>query len=237
MRPNPAFHRICATSRAGPVNSDVRPLKAGSPMLRFLIIFLIGAAIIAGVFYAFYLHVGIGLPLSSTASDWGIFGDYFGGVSSAFLSFISILLIVYTIDQQSRQIEHARQEAIKRDLLQNVSKADDEIDTWLRKRLAAQQGDKDVEFGDIVWGIVAPSYANSEEFSAAVVRLHKLTCTYCVTLGLYKDNIDTYFIFQQHRQKADELIAFLEKHHEHLSNMAGPSLGFCKLHIHGKSEA
>lgn len=206
-------------------------------MLRFLIIFIAGAAIIAGVFYAFYLYVGYGLPLSNKASDWGVFGDYFGGVSSAFLSFISILLIVYTIDQQSRQIEHARQETFKRDLLQNVSKADDEIDTWLRKMLAAKRGDKYVEFGDIVWGIVDPDYANSKEFSAAVARLHKLTCTYCATLGLYKDNIDTYFIFQQHRQKADELIAFLEKHHEHLPNMADPSLGFCKLHIHGESEA
>jgi hypothetical protein len=179
----------------------------------------------------------LGLRYPTPPPDWGIFGDYFGGVSGAFLSFISILLIVYTIDQQSRQIEHARQEAFKNDLLQNVSKADDEIDRWLRKRLAAQQGDKDVEFGDIVWGIVPPSYASSKEFSAAIVRLHKLTCTYCVTLGLYKDNIDTYFIFQQHRQKADELIAFLEQHQDKLSNMAGPSLGFCKLHIHGKSEA
>jgi len=206
-------------------------------MLRFLIIFLTGALIITGVFYAFYLHVGFGLPLSNTASDWGIFGDYFGGVSSALLSFISILLIVYTIDQQSRQIEHARQEAFKRDLLQNVSKADDEIERWLRKRLSAKQGDKDVEFGEIVWGLVKPTYPNAEEFSAAVARLHKLICTYCVTLGLYKDNIDTFFIFQQHQQKADELIAFLEKHHDCLPSMAGPSLGLCKLHIHGKSEA
>lgn len=206
-------------------------------MLRFLVVFLAGVAIIAGVFYAFYLHVGYGLSLSNTATDWGIFGDYFGGVSGAFLSFISILLIVYTIDQQSRQIEHARQEALKRELLQNVSKADDEIDRWLRKRLAVQKGDKDVEFGDIVWGIVPPTYASSKEFSAALVRLHKLTCTYCFTLGLYKDNIDTNFIFQQHREKADELITFLEQHQDKLYSMAGPSLGFCKLHIHGKSEA
>lgn len=167
---------------------------------------------------------------------WRLFWWRLWGVSGAFLAFISVLLIVYTIDQQSRQIENFRDEASKRDLLQNVSKADEEIERWLKKRLAAQQGDKEVEFGDIVWGIVKPSYANSNEFSAALIRLHKLTCAYCVTLGLYKDNIDTYFIFQQHRQKADELIHFLEEHQDKLSNMAGPSLGFCKIHLHGKSE-
>ena len=213
------------------------PLRAAVPMIKFLLVFLAGAAAIAGTLFAFYLNLGLGLPLSDTASDWGIFGDYFGGVTGALLSFISILLIVYTIDQQSRQIEHARQEAFKRDLLQNVSKADDEIDNWLRKRLAAQRGEKDVEFGDIVWGIVAADYASSTEFTAAAVRLHKLTCNYCLSLGLYKENIDTNFIFQQHSQKADELITFLEKHQGKLSNMAGPSLAFCKLHIHGKSEA
>lgn len=205
-------------------------------IIKFVLVFLIGSAVIVGVAYPFYKYVGLGQLLSASAADWGVFGDYFGGVSGSLLSFISVLLILYTIDQQRIQIEITRDDALKKDLLQNVSKASDEVDWWLRKRLAAQQGDKEVEFGDIVWGIVRPEYANQREFSLALIRLHKLTCNYCVSLGLYKDNIDAYFIFQQHSQKADELISFLEQHQDKLPNMAGPSLEFCKLHIHGKSE-
>lgn len=201
-------------------------------MIHILLVFLAGVAVIMAVLLAFYFHVGADLSLSNGAQDWALFGDYFGGVAGALLSFLSILLIVYTIHLQSRQIESAQVETLKRDLLQYVSKADEEIERWLQRKLSAATHDSDVEFGDIVWGLVKPNDANQDEFVAAVTRLHKLTCTYCASIGLYKDNINTHFIFQHHSQKAEDLIAFLESHQDRLSSMAGPSLAFCKLHVH-----
>jgi uncharacterized membrane protein len=200
-------------------------------MLKFLLVVLAGLAVIALVPIVFYFEVGGTLPLSSQAEDWAIFGNYFGGVTAPLLSFLSILLIVYTVLQQGEQIKASQQEVLKRDLLQYVSRADDEVERWLKRRLASAESEGDVEFGDIVWGIVDSSYVNSKELKAALLRLYKLTCTYCVSLGLYKDNIDTYFIFQQHRLKAEELLLFLESHEKQLSSMAGPGLAACKQHL------
>ena len=206
-------------------------------MSRFRLVFLVGTAIIIASVVVFHLFVGIGHPLSGSGQDWGVFGDYFGGVVGALFSFLSVLLIVYTIDQQNVQIASARDESLKRDLLLHVSKADEEIERWLQKKLASVSNVQPVEFGDIVWGLVDASCARPAELTAALNRLLVLTCNYCASIALYKDNINTHFVFQQHRQKAEELISFLSHHLDKLPLMAAPSLDFCRLHLHGNTAA
>ena len=179
----------------------------------------------------FHYWVGSGLPMSRSGQDWGVFGDYFGGVAGTLLSFLSILLIVYTIHQQSVQIASAQYEALRKDLLQHISKADDEVERWLHKKLAATTQGELVEFGDVVWGLVKAGFVSSNELKAALERLLKLTCTYCGSLGLYKDNINTHFIYQQHRQKAEDLVSFLEAHIDKLPQMAAPALAICRGHL------
>ncbi|MGB1560939.1 MAG: hypothetical protein ACPHN2_05500 [Sinimarinibacterium flocculans] len=68
-------------------------------MIRVALVFLVGAAIMIAAVAVFHQFVGSGLPLSTSGQDWGVFGDYFGGVAGTLLSFLSILLIVYTIHQ------------------------------------------------------------------------------------------------------------------------------------------
>lgn len=199
-------------------------------MIKIALVFAAGIALIAGLSFAFYLSVGAGLPLSNAGNDWAAFGNYFGGVAGGLFSFLSVLLIVYTLHQQGQQIESAQDEAQRLKLLEYVSKADDEIERWLRRRLMSQEG-REVEFGDIVRGVVKPGYVESREFTAALTRLHKLTCAYCAALALYQDNVDPYFIFGLHRQKAEELLDFLEDHTNLLGQMAGPSLAFCRAHF------
>lgn len=206
-------------------------------MIRVASVFLVGTAIMIAAVAAFNHWVGRGLPISMSGQDWGIFGDYFGGVAGTLLSFVSILLIVYTIHQQGIQIAAAEEETLKRDLLQHISKADEEIERWLHKKIAGTTDCLLVELGDVVWGLVKPGYVNKEELSAALERLLKLTCTYCASIGLYKDNINTHFIFQQHRQKAEDLVSFLEQQLDKLPQMTGPSLAICKKHLHGEVEA
>jgi len=200
-------------------------------MIRIILFFFLGIAVIAGVTLAFYFSVGAHLSLSDSPKDWAIFASYFGGVAGTLLSFLSITLILYTISQQNIQIESSQEEMLKRDILHYISRADDEIERWLQRDLASTSEGGYVKFGDIVWGIVTPTYASKKELVAAIERLHKLTCTYCVSLGLYKDNINTYFIFQHHRQKAEDLIAFIDTHKEKLDDMVMPSLDFCKSHL------
>jgi uncharacterized membrane protein len=77
-------------------------------MSRILIAFLVGLLLIAAVGGAYYSYVGIDKVISTSGEDWGQFGDYFGGVAGALLSFISILLLAYTIHLQSEQLSDAQ---------------------------------------------------------------------------------------------------------------------------------
>ncbi|SCX25210.1 hypothetical protein SAMN05216379_12626 [Nitrosomonas eutropha] len=205
-------------------------------MSRILLVLIVGLLLIATVGGIYYAYVGFDKPFSTSGEDWGQFGDYFGGVSSALLAFISILLLVYTIHLQSEQLSGVQHEMLKRDLLAHVTKADDEIMHWLERELAALKSGETVEFGDVVWGILEPNYINPKEFKLATVRLHKLTCLYCEALALYRDNIDPHFIFKYHHQKAQSLLNFLKDHQKLLDRMAGPSLQFCQMHLDGKHE-
>ena len=207
-------------------------------MSRILFVFVVGLLLIAAVGGAYYAYVGFELPLSTRGQDWGEFGDYFGGVAGALLAFISVLLLVYTIHLQSEQLSSAQHEMLKRDLLAHVTKADDEIGHWLQRKLAAHNiAGETVEFGDVVWGLLEPNYVNAKEFKLATIRLHELTCLYCEALALYRDNIDPYFIFKYHRQKAQSLLNFLKEHQDLLGQMSGPSLAFCQMHLDGHDEA
>ncbi|BCL75934.1 hypothetical protein JHS3_16700 [Jeongeupia sp. HS-3] len=187
---------------------------------------------------AYYMYVGHGHPFSTNGENWNQFGGYFGGVAGVLLSFISILLLVYTIHLQSQQLSDAQDETLKRDLLAHVTKADEEVEHWLQRKLATHnKSEETIEFGDVVWGILEPSCINTKAFEIAVIRLHKLTCLYCEALALYRNNVDPYFIFKYHQQKAQSLLDFLKPHQNLLGQMAGPSLLFCQSHLNARHEA
>ena len=79
-------------------------------MSRILLVFVVGLLLIVAVGGAYYAYVGFEQPLSANGEDWGQFGDYFGGVAGTLLSFISILLLIYTIHLQGEQLSDAQQE-------------------------------------------------------------------------------------------------------------------------------
>lgn len=205
-------------------------------MIRTIAVLLVGLGIIVVTAVAYYYWVGRGAPISTLGEDWAVFGSYFGGVAGALLSFVSVILILFTIHQQRRQIAATEDENRKNDLLLHISKADEEIERWLHKRLASTTDGQTVEFGDVAWGLVRPGYVQNAELAPALERLLKLTCTYCGAIALYEANINTHFIYQQHRQKAQDLVAFLEKHISVMSQMTGPSLLICKHHLNGNAQ-
>lgn len=207
-------------------------------MSRIIIFSLLGLLIIVAVGGSYYAHVGLGTPISTSGEDWGQFGDYFGGVAGSLLSFLSIILLVYTIHVQSVQISNSQHELLKRDLLAHVTKADEEIMHWLTRRIPILNSSSEtVELGDVVWGIFDTAHVNEKEFNIAIIRLHKLICLYCESLALYRDNIDSYFIFRYHMQKAQTLLDFLKKNRTLLGQMAGPSLDFCQMHLDERHES
>ncbi len=63
------------------------------------------------VVISFYLFNFYGHSLSSQNSDWGEFGSYVGGVAGAFLTLLSIILLIKTLDSQNRNATISQFEA------------------------------------------------------------------------------------------------------------------------------
>jgi hypothetical protein len=203
-------------------------------ILLFLV-FAAGIALMAAVTSTYYAHVGVGQALSNHGEAWAFFGEYFGGVAGPLLSFISILLLVYTVNLQIQQQSRIQEETLKRDVLAHISKADKEIDQWLRRKLATNTiSDQTVEFGDVVWGILPDTLVSTREFKPAVIRLNRLTFLYCEALALYRANINEHFIFRYHKQKAQSLVDFLKAHEALLPVNERPALHFAQMHLDGE---
>lgn len=135
----------------------------------------IGVVIILFVIIPFYYSIGIDATLSDDDKNWASFGNYFGGVATPLLSFLNFWLIINTIKKSEQQIELARYKILKQDFIEHISKADEEIERWLQKKLAVKnETGVLVEFGDIVWGLVKPGYPDEKEFQKALSRLSKL---------------------------------------------------------------
>lgn len=186
--------------------------------------------VILSVSGVFYFAVGINQHLSESINDWAAFGGYFGGVAAPLLSFISIILILQTIHSQ-------RIAAQKQDLLAYVSKAEEDVDSWLKRRLAVASigSEKDtVEFGDVVWGIADVTYVNKKEFTHALEHLLKLTCKYSESISLYQDNINTYFVIKHHRMKAQDILGFIKHNNDSVNPMAPASIQACFNLLDGK---
>ncbi|ELB2889507.1 hypothetical protein C1S86_25815 [Vibrio parahaemolyticus] len=195
---------------------------------------VVGFIVMISAVGAFYYFVGVNQPVSLDASDWSNFGSYFGGVVGPVFSFLSIVLLVYTVFQQSENINLATSEAIKLDMLRYVSRADEEIDSWLKTEIATTREGDTAQLSLVVWGVIGVDYVNANELNACLNRLLKLVCSYSSAIALYEDNVDPYFVYKQHYTKAIELIEFLENHVDRLGQMAGPSLGICRHQLEGR---
>ncbi|WP_068871181.1 putative phage abortive infection protein [Edwardsiella tarda] len=71
--------------------------------LSFIFIFIIVACLfIAFALYKYWMNFGT-LPISQSVEQWGQFGDYIGGVLNPGLSFLSIILVCFTLYTTSKQ--------------------------------------------------------------------------------------------------------------------------------------
>lgn len=68
---------------------------------------LLTAAVIAIIVCGFYIGKFHNGDLSSNTADWGTFGDYIGGVLNPAFGFITILILLYTVGQQSRELKNS----------------------------------------------------------------------------------------------------------------------------------
>lgn len=73
-----------------------KPLQRNSSVIIFSIL---GFLVLGGVIYS-YFHFFKHLPISTNNNYWGDFGSFVGGLSGALLSFITVILLAFTLKKQ-----------------------------------------------------------------------------------------------------------------------------------------
>jgi len=201
-------------------------------MFKIIVVILASALLMLLTALLYYVNLGEWLEFSGSAQEWGLFGDYFGGVAGTLIAFISVVMLGITLFYQQKQTAINQEQMLKQDILLQITKIDDEIERWLNRELATEstKGGGYIKFGDLVWGLVSikDSFINITEFNRALEKLLKLTCPYCAAISLYECNINSHFVHHYYRQKATEIVSFLESHKEKLNSMAPMSLALCK---------
>jgi len=204
--------------------------------MEIAIVAAIGVIILLGVFLSYFFIGNFTLNAATENLDWSAFGSYFGGTAGPLLTFISILLLVYTIRQQRSHLESMHEENIKQDMLRYLNKIDDEITHVLTREIHIGNL-AFAQLGDILSGIVTPAQFQESSFKAALEKLMQQTANYCEAIALYRENVNGHFIFRAHQQRAAELVSYLESNKKYLNQMAGPALTFCKMHLEGVETA
>lgn len=108
-----------------PDTSDMKKtLKSLTPekLPKLLASILIGALSLVTIVFITYLANFNG-ELSSNNSDWGTFGDFFGGTLNPLLSFLGLIALLLTIALQSKELELTRKELGRTALAQEKTEA------------------------------------------------------------------------------------------------------------------
>lgn len=133
----------------------------------------IGATVVVTVLgvYWFWFSVSQDLPLSLTPTDWGAFGDYFGGMTNPFVSLVALFLLFLTYHSQREELrrttnalDEARQQQQR---LADIALKDSEIRARLAAIQAASITFKALQFQDELSKeaekLIPESTGNSEE--------------------------------------------------------------------------
>lgn len=151
----------------------------------------------------FYFYVGNGLCFSNCDQNWAAFGSYFGGITGPLFSFLSVILILYTIKQNRDNTE-------KINCLNKFEKIDYDLSILFQLKLAPNTGTcPEVEFQSIYFGAVEIAYPNQKEIKAALTELYKITDSYYLAYISHK-NLDQY-TENYYKTKIKKLINFLSK--------------------------
>ncbi|NMG43122.1 hypothetical protein GPA22_05185 [Aromatoleum toluvorans] len=99
-----------------------------SRLIYFVLIALTSMLVVVG-FYFYSFHG----PLSTSNSDWGTFGDYFGGVLNPLFGFLSLMAILATITLQSAEMDLTRKE------LERAARAQEKSEMVLNAQAKTQE--------------------------------------------------------------------------------------------------
>lgn len=172
---------------------------------------------LAGAFGLYVYGGGFSGDLSARSEEWAAFGDYFGGVASPLVGLVSVVLLALTLLLQISQINLQSEEGTKQDMLRYVTKTYDDLDRLLAKEVSIDIH-RTVAFGDLVNDLVKPRAMDEDAYSILVRRLFMVNREYVKSLKLYKANVDSYFVYNAYRQRAEEIHKFIVANEKYLED-------------------
>lgn len=87
-----------------------RALKA-SIEKKLLALFAVALAVIAAAYIYYGNHFGWKIDPSGSKADWGVFGDFIGGVTNPILAFLTFIGLLWNLNIASKQVEDAKTES------------------------------------------------------------------------------------------------------------------------------
>ncbi|WP_428508492.1 hypothetical protein [Roseateles sp.] len=100
------------------------------PLLRLMWIGVLAAWVVYGV-YIYNFAPGSWFTLSAKPDDWGVFGDYVGGILNPFFSFLAFIGVVITVVLQAKQLDIARDQANFEEIQRVLSSLSARVDSLL----------------------------------------------------------------------------------------------------------
>lgn len=190
--------------------------------------------LVAGMIFGFLAICGVGLfyvygggfswSPAEESTEWGIFGDYFGGVLGAIFGFSSFVLLLVTVLLQQDQLNKLHEDSLKQNHISYMNEIYSDITYLFTRKIDVHS---DIEFGDVVVGGASLPERPSEgdRFQELLSNLLKYLSEYSSALSLYEDNFDSFFQYRAHRNRVVMLANFVRSHELKLRGMEGPSLG------------
>jgi len=71
--------------------------------------------------------ITFGGALPSNVNDWASFGSYVGGTLSPIIALMALIGLLYTINQQQKQIDHLSNQATKGDIFKVIDKLENDF--------------------------------------------------------------------------------------------------------------
>ncbi|MDK2594232.1 hypothetical protein [Pseudoalteromonas obscura] len=88
--------------------------------IKQIVIVSIVAILLTWLIYWLNFNFHLGYGISSDPADWGVLGDFLGGVLNPILTFFTIVLLVNSLDLQKESNSHLKQELEKNEKLEKV---------------------------------------------------------------------------------------------------------------------
>lgn len=104
-----------------------------------VIIFLFTVILVTTALVIFFYIFNFGTEPSNDHSDWGAFGDYFGGILNPFLAFIAFLGVLLSLNIQNKQLELIDDGQLAKEVLIIIKDIDKRIDELLKTDVSKQK--------------------------------------------------------------------------------------------------